>query len=238
MKFARAYNNPTGWPSRAGGSGYMGISIGSRNHTGGCLLQTVNWVNDISGFNKIRIGLSDTLNRFTIMTDKVLSEGEARQECIAQGDVWLKDNRSVIERLKIPHEIIRWDYWESTRPDAVVKNRQCYKRAFFENPVFREAVLTDMDNFSMRRYGIPLSKIDMSTGQKFLDYLIEELAVYEEIYRDYPNTTIYPGKQLECARVLREGLLPGLSETFQHTKFERLRVSNDIIASQSTRKIA
>ena len=172
------------------------------------------------------------------MADKGVSEDEARQECLAQGDVWLKDNRLIIEGLKIPHEIIRWDYWQTVRPDAVVKNRQTFKKSFFENSVFREAVLADMDNFSMRRYGVPLSKTDMTTGQKYLDYLIEELAVYEEIYRDYPNTTIYPGKQLECVRVLREGLVTGLSETFQHTKFERLRVSSPSGLQHHLREVA
>lgn len=209
---AKVYRQAASWPSRKGGNGYMGISLGSGLHRSSGLCHMLDWVNTESGFSFLRIGLSDTLNRFNE------SGSDACEKARRAGDSWLAENEPLLARLEIPFELIRWDHWESTYPDRVERNRSHYRSAFDADPAFRAAVLEDIERFSQRRYG---RSADPSTMRSLRDYLIEEAAVYEEIYRDYPNTTIYPGAQLKFAECLRTG---HLSETFPPTHFERLRV--------------
>lgn len=209
---AKIYKQASSWPFRRGGNGYMGISLGSHLHSGRGLRHMIDWINTESGFSFLRIGLSDTLDRFNE------TGSDAREKAKRAGDAWLAENGRLLARLAIPHELIRWDHWESTHPEAVERNRQRYADAFHTVPTFREAMLADMDHFSRRRYCRPLALSDM---QPFHDYLIEEVAVYEEIYRDFPNTTIYPGRQLKVAEYLRTG---SLSETYPLTRFERLYI--------------
>jgi hypothetical protein len=212
---AQVYRKAASWPQRKGGNGYMGISIGSRNHSGASLCHMIDWINAESGFSFLRIGLSDTLNRFNE------AGHDARGKARKAGDAWLADNRPYLSRLRVPHELFRWDHWESTYPEAVERNRRRYARAFHKVPAFRDAMMADMESFSRRRYGAPL---DLAAMQPLHDYLIEEMAVYEEIYRGYPNTTIYPGAELKVAAYLRSS---HLSETFPHSKFERLYIPVD-----------
>lgn len=212
---AQIYRKAASWQQRRGGNGYMGISIGSRNHTGAGLCHMIDWINAESGFSFLRIGLSDTLNRFNEVGHN------AHRKARRAGDVWLAENRPYLSRLRVPHELFRWDHWESTYPEAVERNRRRYAQAFQTVPAFHDAVIADMESFSRRRYGAPL---DLAAMQPLHDYLIEEMAVYEEIYRGYPNTTIYPGNQLKVAEYLRSG---HLSETFPHSRFERLYIPVD-----------
>lgn len=212
---ARIYRQAASWRQRSGGNGYMGISLGSRSHSGAGLGHIIDWVNEQSGFTFLRIGLSDTLNRFNE------TGCDAREMSLRAGDAWLAVNGAHLDRLRVPHELFRWDHWERTYPEAVERNRRRYAEAFGNSPEFRAAMLADMERFAHRRYGRPLGASDMP---RLRDYLIEELAVYEEIYRGYPNTTIYPGNELKTAAFLRSGTL---SETFPHTRFERLYVPVD-----------
>lgn len=209
---ARIYRQAASWPQRKGGNGYMGISLYSRSHTGYGLSHMIDWINAESGFSFLRIGLSDTLNRFNE------TGPDPRARAREAGDAWLMANRETLDRLRVAHELIRWDHWEKIRPDAVERNRRYYADAFQTVPAFRQAMLADMDNFSRRRHGRPL---DPSSMQPFHDYLIEELAVYEEIYRGFPNTTIYPANQLKVVEFLRSG---NLSQTFPLSRFERLYI--------------
>jgi hypothetical protein len=212
---ARVYRQAASWDARKGGNGYMGISLGSGLHRGSGLCHMLDWVNAESGFSFMRIGLSDTLNRFNERGP------DAREKAKQAGDLWLAENERLLARLKIPFELIRWDHWESTDPDQIERNRLHYSRAFETDPAFRSAILEDVERFSQRRYG---RSADAAGMQSLRDYLIEEAAVYEEIYRHYPNTTIYPGAQLKFAECLRSGTL---SETFPLTRFERLRVPDE-----------
>lgn len=203
---ARIYRKAASWPDRSGGNGYMGISMGSHRHTGKSLDDIIDWINEDSRFSFLRIGVSDTLNRFNV----------GRQEALNQGDQWLNEQASSLKRLEIPHEIYRWDHWEAQNPQRVEENRAMYRHALNTDPAFCRAIMGDVSGFKQRRGD---TGPDVSP---YIDYLIEELAVYEEIYRDFPNTTIYPGNQLKVAEYLREG---NVSQTFKNSSFERLYVT-------------
>lgn len=230
---ARIYRQSSTWPQRSGGNGYMGISMHSRSHTGEGLRHMIEWINEKSCFGFIRIGVSDTLNRFNYMVDEKLNEEQAHKKALAIGDAWLDMNSGILASLTLPHEIIRWDHWEKTYPANVSRNRRTYLEAFRTIPEFRMAMLQDIENFTLRSYGTTPNKTDFETTKKCVNYLIEELAVYEEIYRNYPNTTIYPAKQLHVIELLRSGFM-GLSETFPLSRFERLYIPVDVAKDAKT----
>jgi tRNA-dependent cyclodipeptide synthase len=231
---AKIYYKASTWSQRSGGRGYMGISLYSRAHTGTGLAHMIEWLNEESGFDFLRIGISDTLNRFGYMADQGMPELQARAQCLSDGDKWLDNNRQILDRLSIPHEIIRWDHWQTRSPEKINLNRAHYMKAFRTHPAFREELLKDIDNFVRRKYNVTLPQIDFEKSKLCLDYLIEELAVYEEIFRNFSCTTIYPAKQLNVLTLLRSGQTD-LSETLPLSpQFERLYLpAEDNRASQA-----
>lgn len=200
----------------------MGISMCSRNHTGGSLNAIVSWLNT-ANFSQIRIGISDTLNRHNhIMNGHSDAWKMAREE----GDLWLKNNIKTIERLTIPYQIFRWDDWIKKSPEAVAINKAKYRQAFYSDQIMRDALLTDMDAFYSRK-GSLLSQTSFETAAHSLNYLVEELAVYDEIFKDYPCTVIYPGKQLKCFEAIREHKTT-LSDAIAKTSYLRLNLYEPI----------
>jgi tRNA-dependent cyclodipeptide synthase len=183
---ARIYRQASTWAQRRGGHGYMGISLHSRAHTGAGLRHMLEWVNRESTFDRLRIGLSDTLNRFNYMGDEALTEEQARAKALSIGDQWLAENGPSLSCLTIPYEIIRWDHWQTTNPDVIAKNRRTYMNAFRANPAFREAMLQDMDNFMRRRYKKTPSETDFYATGPLVNYLIEELAVGCSVWAGAP----------------------------------------------------
>lgn len=210
------------WPPLLLGNGYMGISLHSRNHTGKALSSIIDWINDNAHFKSFRVGLSDTLNKHSYMMDGMNIQ-EAHAHALKVGDTWLSENSEALSRLQVDTEIIRWDNWQQSRPEAIEENTQRLLKAYDKTPLFRDAINADINAFYARK-GI---KGAFSGAQHSLNYLIEELAVYEEIFRDYPCITLYPGKQLKCFEVIRSGIIANISETIPRTNFMRLNIRED-----------
>lgn len=63
-------------------------------------------------FSECDFMLCDTVNRFNIMMlDKNLSEKEATQIALQNGNDWLQNNQKILSELTIPSKIIRWNKW-------------------------------------------------------------------------------------------------------------------------------
>lgn len=200
------------------GKGYMGISLHSRNHTGLSFASIVDWLNKNTTFEEIRIGLSDTLNRHNYMSDG-LSEQQAIKKSLDKGNEWLEENNASIQRLDVPYHIIRWSHWLEHRPATIFKNIQKYQKAYKDISEFKQAIDKDIESFQTRG-----SAMDRTfDSQASYRYLIEELAVYEEIFENYGCDVFYPGKQLACFDVIRSGIVP-IAPNIQKTNYVRLNL--------------
>lgn len=220
MASAKAAGAKAKWQSMVGGNGYMGISLHSRNHQGDGLSAMVDWMNCQSKFSHVRIGLSDTLNRFNYARDNSVSLKAAYMAVAQKGDEWLSENSRILGGLNMPQTLVRWSHWLENHTAEVERNRALFGQAYEENSGFRASVDADIYAFLARtNSGHDPEKINTSRR-----YLIEELAVYSVILREHPATTVYPGKQLNCFAFMRENKPDGLPAAIGNTGFIRLGI--------------
>lgn len=219
----------------------IGISLHSTNHTDEKLEAIIEYVN--ASFEDCIIDLSDTLYAHHYMSAYCLNQSEARSRTKLEGDKWLEHNAHTIKKLRIPYTIIRWNNWINHSDfDQLLKT---YYALFEKNSVFHNAVMDDISNYYMRRYGKNIRNMNARFFKTSIAYLLEEITCHTIMFRQHPCTNVYPGKQLECYRVIREGMVPeaphGLNMA-HHTRLN-LYISPDaapqsVSAAQEDLKIA
>lgn len=222
MAKAKAAGSKARWRSLTGGLGYMGISLKSRLHTGAGLAAMVEWILQTGRFERLRIGLSDTLNRHNIAHEQSISLTEAFQIATQQGNLWLDENRATLAQITIPTEFVRWSFWLETHAVEVAQNKAAFERAYQHDAGFRDALNTDMARFAQRKSGVSLAHLDRQSRATSFNYLIEELAVYSVIFKDYPATVVYPGRPLACFAYVRQTKPNTLPAPIQNTHHIRL----------------
>lgn len=198
----------------------MGISLDSPNHTGDGLAAMVEWINSHGHFDQVLVGLSDTLNTHNYARDLRISPRVAFAHAMEKGNKWLEENNDTLARLETPYSVVRWVYWQKNYADEIADNQRVFGDAYQQDLKFREAVNTDIARFLKRKTHNP----DAGAIATCRAYLIEELAVYSVILQAYPGTVIYPGKQLECMRYVREEKPTHLPEFIGKTGYIRLSI--------------
>lgn len=212
----------------------MGISLHSHNHQGAGLKAMIAWVNEQGRFDRFRIGLSDTLNRHNYVMEDGLSYAKAHEKAARAGEAWLDENSVTLSNLQMPFELVRWDHWLDNHAAEVEEYRNAFYHAFQTNDVLKAALTEDVSKYFQRRHGLELAAADPDKVSLSLEYLIEELAVYSAIFKDYPSTALYPGKQLKCFEVLRDGLVSDVPPYIQQSKFIRLALHHQSAPAQET----
>ena len=203
---------------RARSSFVLGVSMGSQNHVGEALEAIINQINNGSFTDGI-IDLSDTLNRY-----RYLAEGKTMAEATAiarnEGNRWLEDNGHILSKLTVPTAIRRWDEWLN-HPEYSTAREQ-YKKLYKSNPSLRLAIDQDIENFYARNYGVAeITKTMRSLSTK---YYLEELAVQTLILTEKSSTVMYPGKQLECFKLIRSGKIADAPTSLVNSPYARLVV--------------
>lgn len=181
----------------------LGISLQSQNHVGEKLAAMVDWINGTRHFERCVVDLSDTLHRHNFALQGGLSLDAAHEKALHIGNQWLKDNQKILDRLSIPYEIVRWDHW-LTHP-RLFESRKAFDAAFLADQEFRDALLRDVGHFLERSQRQSFKGASPAAVKHSLEYLLEELAVHALFFEQYPCATIYPGRQQESFRLVREG---------------------------------
>jgi len=193
----------------------LGISLQSQNHVGEYLRAIVTWTN--GKFENCLIDLSDTLHRYNYMIEENLSAGEAYKKARREGDLWLEKNRHIIDDLAMPFRILRWDEWLD-HPE-LESCKHSFWAAYNDDAEFNKAVLADVQNYYMRRHGLLLEDVPEKNILLSAAYLLEELAVHSLFFKNYRSTTIYPGRQQACFKLVREGKVPNVPTGLQNSSF-------------------
>lgn len=207
-------NAKAAWRSHS--SFMLGISMGSQNHEGEALEAIVDRINS-GGFSTGVLDLADTLNRY-----RYIADGRSEQEAIdisrTEGDEWLRRNADILSRLKVPATVHRWDEWlnHPKYPEAINKIRGLYASSH----VLRDALNTDIDNFYVRNYGT--TNVSEERRALSAEYYMEELAVAAIMLETKPSLVMYPGKQLNCFRLIRDGKIPDAPPSLSSSSFSRL----------------
>ncbi len=184
------------------------ISVGQEYHEGEKFAATLELIN--STFRKCTIMLCDSLQRHTMsFTNKQATQEELYQMSMDKGDEWLLRNSSIINRLlKIPHNIIRWDYWLQ-HPEYNTK-RALIEKLYFQDEVYRQAYKRTIDKF-LCRLG-KKAQIKEEEYARFaaicLEYLKEECAIIIPLWAvDNYGFVIYPRKRTDAMEMTYERLL-------------------------------
>lgn len=195
----------------------LGISMGSLNHEGSSLAAIVQKINQ-RGFRGGLIDLSDTLNRYTYRAIEGLSETAAADKARKDGDQWLSRNRNILAQLRMSAPVRRWDEW--LNHPGYPAMRATFQKLYDNSVLLRTAIDNDVHRFYRRRYGLTT----MDDGSKCLSrmYYLEELAVQSVIASEKPATFLYPGKQLDCFKVIRDGLIEGAPSGLANSTYTRL----------------
>lgn len=194
----------------------LGISIGSQNHEGEALEAIIDRI-DEGGFAHGVIDVADTLNRY-----RYIGDGAPEQEAIdiarQEGNDWLNRNAQILSRLRMPVVIHRWDEWlnHEKYSDSIAQIRSLHANS----NALRQALEQDIDNFYVRNYGT--AEVSEKRRSLSAEYYMEELAVAAIMLEENPSLVMYPGKQLNCFRLIRDGKIPDAPRSLSNSSFSRL----------------
>jgi tRNA-dependent cyclodipeptide synthase len=222
---AHVSNKTNSWKKRVSGTCYLGNSLLSKSHSEEYLESMVNWINEETNFKNVVVGLSDTLNRFTIQNEQNLSTHEAHLQALKLGDEWIEKNTAILKKLKKPFKFFRWDDWFFRNEDTIDRYKDFYLNLYNHDYILRSALHEDVNKFFNRRYGKSIIEMPMENFNASLEYLIEELAVYSCIFEKMDDVTaIYPANELKMLKAIRRGLVQGIPNTIDDSFFIKLNL--------------
>ncbi|MGW3994442.1 hypothetical protein ACWEF6_13245 [Amycolatopsis sp. NPDC004772] len=190
------------------------ISVGNPRSSNDFLSLQITWAQ--SHFSTYSFSIGDQLNMYNYATIGhphwgKLSINEARAVSNEEGDIWLKENLTLIES-RLGHEryeIHRWSDWMNL---SDVQNFLDIEATRYANSAdFRCAIHHDVAKFLRRRRLQTSSEVHFRTLSQ---HILEELAVYRHQAESGPCVNIYPGSDHAILRASSpvRGLLPWLSK--------------------------
>lgn len=196
----------------------LGISLDSTNHAGENLRKIIDFIND--NFDSLIIDLSDTLYTHHYMATGI-SHAEAYYKSRAEGDKWIKKHSDILNEITVPFQIIRWDQWTSDSDYKAISDE--FYTLFEENTTFKNAVVADIKQYYKRKLDINIDNVSYNSLRSSIAYIIEEISCHTILTRQYPDVTVvYPGKQLESYKVIRNGIVTDAPSGIETTKHLRL----------------
>ncbi|MGD9153365.1 MAG: hypothetical protein PVG30_06900 [Gammaproteobacteria bacterium] len=181
---------------------FLPISVGQPYHEGEKFAATIRLVND-SNFKECVIVVCDTLQRHTMaIFEPEMDEESLYQKALQNGDAWIERNKSTIETLTIPYQIVRWNKWLFS--PLYQQKRKIIDEAYDADAKFKKAfddtVSQFLDRIKKRRKDINLS----IAFDKSLEYVKEECVFDFLCIKDQFNFEIYPQLRSKAKQVVYE----------------------------------
>lgn len=196
------------------------ISVGGKYHEGDKFEATIDLVN--KRFRHCHIFILDSIKRHNFVVEHNCSPDEAYKLARQEGQQWLFRNQRALEKLEIPYEITHWDDW--LNKPRFKDYRRMVQLMFNHDPDFKEAVLSEADGFVERR--LAGGFIDQDQQQalhtKSIDYLLEEIAVFPIVTEEENAIELYPGKELQATKLIREKNIQGAPKGLYNRAFTRI----------------
>ena len=161
-----------------GASGLFSISMGLKKilMQGRCLEETIKIIN--STFSRCDIVLSDTLQRFNVLSENPeITEEKARERTLSIGGCWLEKNDLILQKITIPHRISRWDDWLNS---SFYQEKYRFVSSLFEHDrVFQDRVQKSVSKyFNRQEKNQPLGAThDLTRMLLASKFVLEETAV-------------------------------------------------------------
>ena len=202
----------------------IGVSLHNPNLTGYRFEKIIEWVNAQPNFKRCYIDFADTLNRHNYMLIDGLEEDVAYKKAIDFGNKWLDVNTKIIEKLNMPHLIMRWDRWlKHPRFQYVFDSME---KAYFNHKPFKKAVDGSIKGFYERR-GINSGHILPKEYRHSVNFILEEIAADTIIYESMKAAYVYPSKEMDAYKLVREKKVPGVPFDLDNSYYVRLIATQD-----------
>jgi tRNA-dependent cyclodipeptide synthase len=191
---------------------FLPISVGQPYHEGEKFAATIRLVND-SNFKECVIVVCDTLQRHTMaIFEPEMDEESLYQKALQNGDAWIERNKSTIETLTIPYQIVRWNKWLFS--PLYQQKRKIIDEAYDTDAKFKQAfddtVSQFLDRIKKRRKAINLS----IAFNKSLEYVKEECVVDVLWIKEQFSFIIYPRPRPIAKQIVFEKFIEENHEGF------------------------
>lgn len=188
------------------------ISVGQFAHEGEKFEAIIYTVNSI--FRKCIIMVNDSLQRYSIAAHANKSIAELHNQANILGEQWISRNKKIINKLTIPHQIIRWDFWlnHPLFTDAQEKINFLY----LHDCVFKKIIDDTAGNFVKReqKRSIDVGYYYNEAFKNSILYLQEECAVMLLWATKDIDFEIYPRRRIPAmGYVYEKFVLPEYGET-------------------------
>ena len=195
------------------------MSVGMPYHEGDKLAATLDWCRH--RFRHVIVCVNDTLQRFNHQFDG-MDPRQAYDKSLADGDSWIERNGAAVAALPSA-EVHRWDDWK-TWPDFAVSMARTQNLAR-TNPEFQEALSRNIMDFWQRRQ----KKTGFTEAHRFAEfsrlseaYLIEETAIFSQMFKAARAVDVYPGSVLLPCVVFQGRQVEGAPEGLDRGAFTRI----------------
>jgi tRNA-dependent cyclodipeptide synthase len=197
------------------------VSMESAAHEGEKLLAAVEFVNARRlRFSACHVFVCDALHRHNLLgPEGAAGVEEAHARARRLGDEWLRRNRQVLDRLSIPLSVSRWDQY-LTHPEHSDR-RSAVGRLNDTSAAFATAVASDVTRYA-RRHSTPTDRHFREA--QGVAYVLEEIAVLSLKCREVTAAEIYPGRELDSLRYLREHAPGGIPTELHSRSFTQLDI--------------
>jgi tRNA-dependent cyclodipeptide synthase len=162
----------------ANAKGVILVSVGEPEYEGEKLLALVALVN--KHFNSADLVIADSLQRHSLMIQDNLSMDDAHERAKALGAAWIHRNRRVLEQLKKPCEISRWDVWLQ-KLENVTHRKELYH--LYANDIdYKKAMDNSINGYLTRSTRYTNCMTHEQAFMHCVDYLIEECAIMMRLW--------------------------------------------------------
>jgi hypothetical protein len=171
-KFKVAFKCPESYKEKFNDSRcLLAISVGQQYHEGEKFAATIAAVN--KAFKSCVILVGDTLQRHTLSLREEKTADELFSVALKTGDEWLERNKASYNKLSIPFEIVRWNYF--LFHEKFAEQKELLLEAKRNNEDYANAFLETSAAFITRYLNRCEKKLAAETLEKItFDYLLEE----------------------------------------------------------------
>ena len=196
----------------------LDISLFNRYQEGLYLASLYHWVS--ARFDRCIINLGDGLHRHN-MAHEYPDMQLAHEAANALGQKWISDNKEHLGYMRIPHELLRSDYWLE-HSEFEVTHGALWDH-YYGDHAFKAVVDADVETFVTRRQDLPEGVVRKAS----LSYLLEETAADIILGRETGVAHLYPGYRHGCYGhlVQTKDALPEVLRGLECSAFKRVSPS-------------
>jgi len=176
------------------------VSIGSPAYEGEKLHSLIQW--SLSKYKDFFLFVNDTLQRHNYLE---IEENLRYTIASSEGDKWVERNKSYLptNNDSIRIGIVHWERWlKDLQLQKILKD---VNNLYQTDIHFKKTVEQDIKDYTARKQkrGIDL-KYEKNLYKSCLDYILEEVAVYEVQQLRYGSINIHAGSQLNIFKLFKE----------------------------------